>query len=99
MQQRRQHKSGTSDLMFGVAHMLSCQSPLIELAAWFANAEYLLVCVQRQMIGHELTASDVRCWPHHFDLATLISFPTRETDVTGYVGAGLSPGDEYYNEP
>jgi hypothetical protein len=46
-----------------------------------------------------LTASDVRCWPHHFDLATLISFSTRETDVTGYVGAGLSPGDEYYDEP
>jgi hypothetical protein len=29
----------------------------------------------------------------------LISFSTRETDVTGYVGAGLSPGDEYYDEP
>ena len=72
---------------------------LVELAAWFANAEYLLVRVQRQMIGHKLTVSDVRCWPHHFDLATLISLPTRGTDVTGYVGAGLSPGDEYYDEP
>jgi hypothetical protein len=67
---------------------------LVELAAWFANAEYSLVRVQRQMIGRKLTVSDVRCWPHHFDLATLISFPTRGTDVTGYVGAGLSPGDE-----
>jgi hypothetical protein len=46
-----------------------------------------------------LTASDVRCWPHHFDLATLISFPTRGTDVIGYLGAGLSPGDGYYDEP
>jgi hypothetical protein len=72
---------------------------LVELAAWFANADYSLVRVQRQMIGRKLTASDVRCWPHHFDLATLISFPTRGTDVTGYVGAGLSPGDEYYDEP
>jgi hypothetical protein len=72
---------------------------LVELAAWFANAEYSLVRVQRQMIGRKLTVSDVRCWPHHFDLATLISFPTRGTDVTGYVGAGVSPGDEYYDEP
>jgi hypothetical protein len=72
---------------------------LVELAAWFANAEYSLVRIQRQMIGRKLTVSDVRCWPHHFDLATLISFPTRGTDVTGYVGAGLSPGDEYYDEP
>src|SRR6516165_7291732 len=30
MQQRRQHKSGTSDLMFGVAHMLSCQCRLLD---------------------------------------------------------------------
>ena len=72
---------------------------LVELAAWFANAQYSLVRVQRQMIGRKLTASDVRCWPHHFDLATLISFPTRGTDVVGYVGTGLSPGDEYYDEP
>jgi len=72
---------------------------LVELAVWYANAEFLLARVQRQIIGHRLKASDVRCWPHHFDLATLISFSTRETDVTGYVGAGLSPGDEYYDEP
>ena len=72
---------------------------LVELAAWFANADYSLVRVQRQMIGRKLTASDVRCWPHHFDLATLISFPARDDCVTGYVGAGLSPGDEYYDEP
>jgi hypothetical protein len=72
---------------------------LAELAAWFANAEFLLVRIQGQMIARNLAASDVRCWPHHFDLATLISFPTRETAVTGYVGAGLSPGDAYYDEP
>ncbi len=72
---------------------------LVELAVWYANAEFLLARVQRQIIRRRLTASDVRCWPHHFDLATLISFSTRETDVTGHVGAGLSPGDEYYDEP
>jgi hypothetical protein len=29
----------------------------------------------------------------------LILFPTRGIDLVGYVGAGLSPGDEYYDEP
>jgi hypothetical protein len=81
---------------YGVAELTDA---LIELAAWFANAELLLVSIQRQMIGRNLTASDVRCWPHHFDLATLISFPARNADATRYVGAGLSPGDEYYDEP
>jgi Family of unknown function (DUF5996) len=86
----------TKGAAYGVADVADA---LVELAAWFANAEFLLVRVRRQMIGRKLTASDVRCWPHHFDLATLISFPTREADATGYVGAGLSPGDKYYDEP
>ncbi len=72
---------------------------LLELSAWFANAELSLVRVQRQMMQRKLAASDVRCWPHHFDLATLASFPARDADATGYVGAGLSPGDAYYDEP
>ena len=81
---------------YGVADLADA---LVELAAWFANAKFLLVRVQRQMIQCKLPASDVRCWPHHFDLATLASFPARDAAATGYVGAGLSPGDAYYDEP
>jgi Family of unknown function (DUF5996) len=72
---------------------------LVELSGWFANAAFLLALVQRQMLGRKLAASDVRCWPHHFDLATLASFPTRDAGAIAYVGAGLSPGDKYYDEP
>jgi hypothetical protein len=72
---------------------------LAELAAWFGNAGLSLGSIQRQMIWRKLAASPVRCWPHHFDLATLTTLPARNTDATGYVGAGLSPGDEYYDEP
>jgi hypothetical protein len=86
----------TQGAAYGVANLADA---LVELAAWFANAEFSLVRVQRQMIQSKLLASDVRCWPHHFDLATLASFPARDAAATGYVGAGLSPGDEYYDEP
>ncbi|MGH6935512.1 MAG: hypothetical protein ACRED2_04880 [Methylocella sp.] len=86
----------TQGAAYGVADVADA---LLELSAWFANAEFLLVRVQKQMIGRMLAASDVRCWPHHFDLATLISFPARDADATGYVGAGLSSGDKYYDEP
>jgi hypothetical protein len=72
---------------------------LAELAAWFGNAALLLGSIQRQMIGRKLAASRARCWPHHFDLATLTTFPARNPDAARYVGAGLSPGDEYYDEP
>jgi len=68
---------------------------LAELAAWFGNAALLLGSIQRQMIGRKLAASPARCWPHHFDLATLTTLPARNPDATRYVGAGFSPGDEY----
>ena len=72
---------------------------LQELAAWYGNAELLLSGLQRQMLQQKRAASPVCCWPHHFDLATLITLPTRTAGVTGYIGAGLSPGDHYYDEP
>jgi hypothetical protein len=81
---------------YGLAGM---NDALAELAAWFGNAALLLGPIQRQMIGRKLAASPARCWPHHFDLATLTTLATRNADAPGYVGAGFSPGDEYYDEP
>jgi hypothetical protein len=72
---------------------------LAVLAAWFANATVLLGHVQRQLSERELVPSPLRCWPHHFDLATSTTLPTRHAEITGSVGCGLSPGDEHYEEP
>jgi hypothetical protein len=72
---------------------------LAELAAWFNNAARSLGIIHDQMQRREWAASPVRCWPHHFDIATLITLPARATETTASIGAGLSPGDEYYEEP
>jgi hypothetical protein len=72
---------------------------LAELAAWFDNAGHSLGAIRRQMLERTWVASPVRCWPHHFDLATLTTLPARNADAAGSIGAGLSPGDEYYDEP
>jgi hypothetical protein len=69
---------------------------LSELAAWFANADRLLQEVRRSCAAE---ASPVRCWPHHFDIATLIALPDEGTKAGRSVNAGLSPGDHYYDEP
>jgi hypothetical protein len=37
---------------------------------------------------------EVRCWPHHFDIATLLTVGAGRT-----IGIGLSPGDELYEDP
>jgi hypothetical protein len=72
---------------------------LTELAAWYANAELSLGEIRRRMAGHKLVPSPVCCWPHHFDLATLAMLPKHDAGEGGYIGVGLSPGDEYYDEP
>lgn len=69
---------------------------LAALEAWFSDASGLL---------HALTAdiseaSPVRCWPHHFDLATLISLdPGADPETARSVGVGFSVGDEAHPEP
>lgn len=43
-------------------------------------------------------ASPVYVWPHHFDMATLISLPTSHGEPES-IGIGFSPGDKTYAEP
>jgi hypothetical protein len=73
----------------GLAFDTSRSDEFAELATWFGNAAVVLGDLKTR-IG----SSDVRCWPHHFDIATLATIAPGRT-----VGAGLSPGDEKYPEP
>jgi hypothetical protein len=56
---------------------------LEELARYYGNAA--------ECIGN--LAQPVRCWPHHFDIATLT------VKGEGTIGIGMSPGDGSYAEP
>jgi hypothetical protein len=67
---------------------------LRDLATWYANANGLLGEVGQRLAARKLNAPAVRCWPHHFDLDSLISLGLDRT-----TGLGFSPGDEYYDEP
>jgi hypothetical protein len=66
-----------------------------ELGRYYANAHELTSHVAGKRAG----ASEPRCWPHHFDLATLITLPQIAGRGTRTVGVGLSPGDDSYAEP
>ncbi len=89
------HAIGEGDAysVVGIGNQLS------ELAVWFSEANSALEKIQRAMTGRSLAASPVRCWPHHFDLATLISLDEGGGENGRSVNAGLSPGDDYYDEP
>jgi hypothetical protein len=68
--------------------------PLAELAAWFGDADLVLAQARERAGARGLDVPPVRCWPHHFDLDSLIALGGGRT-----VGAGFCPGDNYYDEP
>ncbi|MCG8423260.1 MAG: hypothetical protein MJE77_35610 [Proteobacteria bacterium] len=69
---------------------------LEELGRWFANADRVLRSLRQQ----NSNASPVACWPHHFDIATLIVLdPGEDAEKARSIGVGLSPGDSTYDEP
>jgi hypothetical protein len=69
------------------------------LAAWYANANGVLEETRQALLTRGLSVPAVRCWPHHFDLDSLVYFPGEGSADVRTMGAGFSPGDEYYDEP
>ncbi len=69
---------------------------LNELATWYSNMDRVL----QHLAAREKEASAVRCWPHQFDLATLLSLdPYAALDDARTIGVGFSPGDSMLREP
>ncbi len=69
------------------------------LAAWFDVASSALSKFYDENQNIDPGPSPVRCWPHHFDIATYVSFETGDPESARGMGIGMSPGDSGYNEP
>jgi hypothetical protein len=65
---------------------------LEELSRWYRNAHTVLEARRVQSPA----ASNVRCWPHHFDIATLVTLSNGPPET---IGIGMSPGDPEIPEP
>lgn len=68
----------------------------VEFARFYGNFNLLL----QQLSNETPEASAVICWPHHFDIATLITLEANDNpEKKKTVGVGLSPGDGSYELP
>jgi hypothetical protein len=67
------------------------------VANWFACADDMLGVIHGAL--PQGTASPVRCWPHHFDIATLWTLDKGEAWTAPSIGIGMCPGDGYYAQP
>ena len=66
---------------------------LAALEAWFSNAAGVLAT-----IAERLGVAEVRTWPHHFDMAALLSIDDANADGAS-VNIGFSPGDAHFDTP
>jgi len=72
------------------------EAALEELADWYGGAARAL----EELFADVPEASAIRCWPHHFDLATLLTFSSgHDAEDKKHVGVGFSPGDEANPDP
>jgi hypothetical protein len=69
------------------------------LSSWFDLADGLLTAFASSQSGLTPGPSPVRCWPHHFDIATYVSLEEGDAENARGVGVGMSPGDESYGQP
>lgn len=95
--ERPRHELPPSPIAEGARFDEPAGSALAELEDWYASADRVLRAIGTAEPG----ASPVRCWPHHFDLATLIQLdaPDVPKERARSIGVGLSPGDVGIPEP
>jgi hypothetical protein len=86
----RNYEIPRHDVAIGESFDASEKSCFDELSKWFGNGASVLGSVARTADR----ASEVRCWPHNFDIGTLIKVASGRA-----IGVGLEPGDQYYDEP
>jgi len=77
-------------------HFEGTEKSLSELKHCYSNAHLFLERIHQE----NPETSPVRCWPHHFDLATRFQFElTGDSEPKKTLEMGLSPGDHYYATP
>jgi hypothetical protein len=71
----------------------------LELAQWLNVATDLLEAVRLACVDAQPDAHAPRCWPHHFDIATLLTLDAVDSATARSIGIGVSLGDHYYAQP
>ncbi|MEM8960736.1 MAG: hypothetical protein AAGD38_04590 [Acidobacteriota bacterium] len=81
----------------GVAFDTGDTEAFEELRYWYINSQRLLDTT----ITRRPDASVIRMWPHHFDIASLITLDpdVEDREAARSVGVGMSPGDGSYADP
>lgn len=69
------------------------------LAAWYSLAATVLTRLSSELKDLTPGPDPVRCWPHHFDIATYVALEAGDAETARGIGVGMSPGDSSYDQP
>ena len=87
---KRQYEIPSHPVDMGDTFDASDKAQFHEVSKWLSNGASVLTSLARRV--HD--AGEVRCWPHHFDMTTVIQATSDRT-----IGVGFEPGDNFYDEP
>lgn len=69
------------------------------LAEWFGVSAAALETTKNSLEHFNPGPSPVRCWPHHFDIATYAALEVGDPESARGIGIGMAPGDGAYDQP
>lgn len=89
---KRHYEIPVNGIENGEVFKVKNNNAFTELAKYYSNADLIL----RTYTNNLSNATPVRCWPHHFDIATLLNIGNEKLQS---IGVGLSPGDFSHSQP
>lgn len=72
---------------------------MAEFCNYFGNAVLGLEAVRQSYLHIQPGPNQVRMWPHHFDIAVLVTLEDKDPEIAKAFGFGFEPGDHSYEQP
>ena len=72
---------------------------MAEFCNYYGNANLVLETVRQSYLHIQPGPNEVRMWPHHFDIAVLVTLEEGDPETAKAVGFGFEPGDGSCEQP
>ena len=74
-------------------------SAMAEFCNYYGNAYVVLETLRKSYLHIKPGPNEVRMWPHHFDIAVLVTLEEGDPEIAKAVGFGFEPGDDSCEQP
>jgi hypothetical protein len=72
---------------------------MAEFCNYYGNANLVLATIREAYLDVHPGPNEIRMWPHHFDIAVLVSLEEGDSETAKAFGFGFEPGDQTCEQP